>query len=223
MYSQSTAYRSKLENSWKSWLWLHWEKLLNTNPTSSFTPVRNVAAHITLAWLEWDWVAIAEQGAHMNSSKPYSNWLSLPVTNCLKHGNITPSHNQTLGVFFNFISSSNERYHFCLQAMSHVISWGHDFIVWEQPPLKIPSSSPAMLAPSPVPPHTTLGPGHSSGHSILGHREAMKIFNCSVVGCYWTVWSWIDSGGSTHKWPPGPSQERAVQNQGAPSTTQVCH
>lgn len=119
----------------------------------------------TSAWLGLremiDWVAIAEQGAHMNSSKPCPDCPSLPVTNCLKHRNIISSHIELWG-FFNFTSPVNERYHFCLQDRPLIISWGHDFIVWKQPPLKIPSPSPAMLAPNSVPPHTTLGPGHSS-------------------------------------------------------------
>lgn len=104
-YSQSTP----TEPSWKTAekTVTAVRKVLNTNPTSSFTPLRNVAAYISLSGLKGDdWLAIAEQGALMNSSKPYPDWLSLPMTNCLKHKNIISSHTQTLGRFSTYLFSS---------------------------------------------------------------------------------------------------------------------
>lgn len=181
--SQSIAYRTKLENSWKSWLWLHWEKLLNTNPTSSFTPVRNVAAHISLAGLYGDdWVAIGERGAHMNSSKPYPDWLSLPMTNCLKHRNII-FHTWTVGFFQLYlfrlwkISLLPTRY-----APNLILGpWFHSMklISFENPFSLI---SHACAQPS----ATTHHPGSWAylweSKGILGHREATEIFNHSVAG-----------------------------------------
>lgn len=190
------TYRTKLENGWKNCDCS--EKSIKYQSHFFIYSFEKCGCIHQLVWAQGRWLTGHSSWTPVSPTLtgPHCLWQTVWNTKISYH--LTPK----LWSIFQLISSAHERYHFCLQDMPLIISWGHDFIVWEKPSLK--SLLPHQLCLYPALCHHTwlvikewIWAHHTQG-AWMGNAEALLWIAVGI----WEVWTGTEAVWTQLQWDP---------------------